>query len=51
MNGAEPAKPHQLRNSARVVAVALDRHRLEGVAHVPSLQQFHRQAFFLQRRK
>ena len=47
VNRAEPAQPHQLRNPARVVAVALDRHRLEGVMHVPRLQQFHRQAFFL----
>jgi putative ABC transport system substrate-binding protein len=31
----KPAKPHQLRNPARVVAIGLDRHRLEGIAHVP----------------
>ena len=28
------AEPHQLRNPARVIAVALDRHRLESIAHV-----------------
>src|SRR6516164_5974417 len=31
----KPAKPHQLRYPARVVAIGLDRHRLEGIAHVP----------------
>src|SRR5215471_5704429 len=31
----KPAKPDQLRNPARVVAIGLDRHRLEGIAHVP----------------
>ena len=46
MNRTEPTQPHQLRDSARVITVALDRHRLEGVMHMTGLQQFHRQAFF-----
>ena len=31
----KPPKPHQLGNAARVVAIGLDRHRLEGIAYVP----------------
>jgi hypothetical protein len=42
MHRPEPAKPHQLRNPARIVAVRLHRHRLERLAHVPCLQQFDR---------
>jgi hypothetical protein len=38
MHRPEPAQPHQLRNPPRIVAVALDQHRLERVMHVPGLQ-------------
>src|SRR5215475_3288093 len=38
MHRAEPAQPHQLRDSARVITVGLHRHRLERVAHVACLQ-------------
>jgi hypothetical protein len=40
MHRAEPAEPHQLSDTARVLAVGFDRHRLEGSPHVPGLEQF-----------
>src|SRR5450755_4104525 len=43
----EPAEPHQLRDLARVVAVRLRRHRLEGITHVPRLQKLDRKASLL----
>ena len=39
-----------MRDAARVVAVGLDRHRLQRRAHMPRLQQLHRQARPLHRR-
>jgi len=45
--GPEPAEPHQLRDLARVVAVRLHRHRLEGITHVPRLQKLDRKASLL----
>jgi hypothetical protein len=50
MHRAEPAKPHQLGNALCILAIRLHRHRLEGVAHVPRLQQFDRQARVSHRR-
>jgi hypothetical protein len=45
---AEPwasfAQSQQLRNATGILAVGLDGHGLEGVAHMPCLQEFHRQA-------
>src|SRR5262249_8702408 len=38
MHRSEPAQPHQLRDSARVITVGLHRHRLERVAHMACLQ-------------
>src|SRR5258708_27308947 len=46
MNRAEPAEPHQLRDAARVVAIRLYRHHLEGGVHMPGLQQLNCQASF-----
>jgi hypothetical protein len=43
---SEPAEPHQLGDAARVFAIGLDRHRLEGVPDVPGLEQFDRQSRF-----
>src|SRR5450631_3390355 len=43
----EPAEPHQLRDLARVVAVRLHRHRLEGITHVLRLQKLDRKASLL----
>jgi len=37
--GRKPAKPHQLRDAARIVAVALDRHRLKRVPHMAGFQK------------
>ena len=51
MHRPEPAKPHQLGNAARIVAVRLHRHRLEGITHVPRLQQLDRKTALSQRRK
>src|ERR1700761_8703538 len=42
MHGAEPTQPHQLRNTARVRAIRLHRHRLKGITNVPGLQQLNR---------
>jgi hypothetical protein len=50
MHRAEPAEPHQLRDAAGVVAVGLDRHRLERIAHVARLQQLDRKPGLAQRR-
>jgi hypothetical protein len=43
----KPAKPHQLGNAARVVAVSLDRYRAQGRMDVPRLQKLYRQARLL----
>jgi hypothetical protein len=50
MHRPEPAEPHQLRDPARVVAVALHRPRLKCIMNVPGLQKLNRQARFPQRR-
>src|ERR1700688_5236967 len=50
MHRPEPAQPHQLRNPPRIVAVALDRHGLERIAHVSRLQQLNRKTYLLHRR-
>jgi hypothetical protein len=39
MHRAEPAEPHQLSDTARVLAVGFDRHHLEGGPHMPGLEQ------------
>ena len=50
MHRPEPAQPHQLRDAARILAIGLHRHRLEGIAHVPRLQQLDRKPGFPHRR-
>jgi hypothetical protein len=47
MHRTEPAKPHQFRNTPRVVAVGLHRHRLERVMRVARFEQFDRKTRFL----
>jgi hypothetical protein len=44
VNRAEPAEPHELSDAARILAIRLDRHRLERVPDVPSFEQLDRQA-------
>ncbi|WP_203226220.1 hypothetical protein [Rhizobium gallicum] len=42
MDCSEPAKPHHLRNTPRILLVGLHGHRLEGRTHVARLDQFDR---------
>src|SRR5882762_3872336 len=49
MDRAEPAQPHQLGDAARIVAIRLNRIRLEGGMDVPCLQKFDCKARFLHR--
>jgi hypothetical protein len=39
----EPPHPHQMRDAAGILAVGLDRHRLQRGPHMPRLQQLDRQ--------
>jgi hypothetical protein len=51
VHGPEPTKPHELGNAASVLAIRLDRHRLEGVPRMARLEKLHRRAGHLQTSK
>jgi len=50
MNWPEPAEPHELGDAARIVPVRLYRHRFEGVADMPRLEQLRCEPRVLQAR-